>query len=212
MCVHLCGRDPEVISLVWSGADDAAPADREYNGRSDVRAAAHAARTRLCFFTVNSRCRQPVHCYHYKNTCEATGGESTSCFSCFGCFFFSFKFCQSSPVFGELRPLVPFDGEHLMVSFVVSYLQWCIFFGGGFRGQRLLCRRGHIIGLQGKHAVHCWCHHILERVLERSDGLLTSGIHLGRDDLPDGWHRDKWHFLTVFILTMSVFVGTVFGY
>lgn len=44
-------------------------------------------------------------------------------------FFFYFKFCQSSPVFGELRPLVHFDGELLMVSFCckdVSFLR-----GGG---------------------------------------------------------------------------------
>lgn len=49
------------------------------------------------------------------------------CWFCF--FFFYFKFCQSSPVFGELRPLVHFDGELLMVSFCckdVSFLR-----GGG---------------------------------------------------------------------------------
>lgn len=49
------------------------------------------------------------------------------CWFCF-CFFY-FKFCQSSPVFGELRPLVHFDGELLMVSFCckdVSFLR-----GGG---------------------------------------------------------------------------------
>lgn len=50
-------------------------------------------------------------------------------FCWFWFFFFYFKFCQSSPVFGELRPLVHFDGELLMVSFCckdVSFLR-----GGG---------------------------------------------------------------------------------
>lgn len=59
---------------------------------------------------------------------------------CWFCFFY-FKFCQSSPVFGELRPLVHFDGELLMVSFCckdVSFLR-----GGG--RQRLLC--GWVISL-----------------------------------------------------------------
>lgn len=78
-----------------------------------------------------------------------TGGESTCLFFPwvffffvgFG-FFFYFKFCQSSPVFGELRPLVHFDGELLMVSFCckdVSFLR------GGGRRQRLLC--GWVISL-----------------------------------------------------------------
>ena len=51
--------------------------------------------------------------------------------------FSPFELCQSSPVFCELRPLVHFDGELLMVSFVVSYLQLCIFFWVGIEGQRL---------------------------------------------------------------------------
>lgn len=84
-----------------------------------------------------------------------TGGESTCfVFSLFFFFFricfFYFKFCQSSPVFGELRPLVHFDGELLMVSFCckdVSFLR-----GGG---AEIVMWVGHIIGLQGKHAVHC---------------------------------------------------------
>lgn len=70
---------------------------------------------------------------------------------CWFCFFFYFKFCQSSPVFGELRPLVHFDGELLMVSFCcknVSFLR-----GGG--QAEIVMWVGHIIGLQGKHAVRC---------------------------------------------------------
>lgn len=84
-----------------------------------------------------------------------------------------------------------FDG---VIYCLLSRLRM-LFFGGEI----------HIIGLQGKHTVHCWCRHILGRVLENSEGLLTSGSHVGRDDLPDGWHWDKWNFLIVFILTMSVF-------
>lgn len=110
---------------------------------------------------------------------------------CWFCFvFFYFKFCQSSPVFGELRPLVHFDGELLMVSFCckdVSFLR------GGAQAE-IVMWVGHIIGLQGKHAVRCWCRHIVGRALEkRQSPSLTSGIHVRRDDLPDGWHWDKWH-------------------
>ena len=56
----------------------------------------------------------------------------------------------------ELRPLVHFDGELLMVSFccLLSAMMY-LFWGRGGGGQRLLCGEGHIIGLQGKHAVHC---------------------------------------------------------
>lgn len=53
-------------------------------------------------------------------------------------------------MFGELRPLVHFDGELLMVSFCckdVSFLR-----GGQ---AEIVMWVGHIIGLQGKHAVHC---------------------------------------------------------
>lgn len=99
------------------------------------------------FFMVNSRCTWLEHCYHYKNTGE--GGQEENRRVCFFLgffsfllvlFFFYFKFCQSSPVFGELRPLVHFDGELLMVSFCckdVSFLR-----GGR---QRLLC--GWVISL-----------------------------------------------------------------
>lgn len=150
-----------------------------------------------------------------------TGGESTCLFFPWVFFFFVgfffffyFKFCQSSPVFGELRPLVHFDGELLMVSFCckdVSFLR------GGAQAE-IVMWVGHIIGLQGKHAVRCWCRHIVGRALEkRQSPSLTSGIHVRRDDLPDGWHWDKWHshcfFYFIFftyILTMSVFVETVF--
>lgn len=87
-----------------------------------------------------------------------TGGESTCLFFPwvffffvgFVFFFFYFKFCQSSPVFGELRPLVHFDGELLMVSFCckdVSFLR-------GAQAE-IVMWVGHIIGLQGKHAVRC---------------------------------------------------------
>lgn len=31
-------------------------------------------------------------------------------------------------------------------------------------------------------------------------------IRVGRVDSPGGWHRDKWHVLTVFILTLSMFL------
>lgn len=54
---------------------------------------------------------------------RGTGGESTSVFSCFGSFS---PLTSVSPVLcleSELRPLVHFDGELLMVIFVVSYLQ-----------------------------------------------------------------------------------------
>lgn len=88
-----------------------------------------------------------------------TGGESTCLFFPWVffffvgfVFFFYFKFCQSSPVFGELRPLVHFDGELLMVSFCckdVSFLR-----GGGAQAE-IVMWVGHIIGLQGKHAVRC---------------------------------------------------------
>lgn len=50
--------------------------------------------------------------------------------------FFSLKFCQSSPVFGELRPLVHFDGELLMVSFVVSLIRNDVYFRGRGWGGR----------------------------------------------------------------------------
>lgn len=58
-------------------------------------------------------------------------------------------------MFGELRPLVHFDGELLMVSFVVRMY---LFGGVGWGGGRADCHIGgvgHIIGLQGKHAIHC---------------------------------------------------------
>lgn len=44
------------------------------------------------------------------------------------------------------------------------------------------------------------------RALEkRQSPSLTSGIHVRRDDLPDGWHWDKWHFLTVFFFYFILF-------
>lgn len=54
----------------------------------------------------------------------------------------------------ELGPLVLFDGERLMVSFIVSYANDVSFMGMG-RGADIVMREGHIIGLQGKHAVNC---------------------------------------------------------
>lgn len=193
-----------VFTLVWRGlrlccwsgqeADDCCSSDRWF----DLRAAACTRMTLSYFFMVNSRCTWLEHCYHYKNTCE--GGQEGNRRVCFFLgffsfllvlvFFFYFKFCQSSPVFGELRPLVHFDGELLMVSFCckdVSFLR------GGAQAE-IVMWVGHIIGLQGKHAVRCWCRHIVGRALEkRQSPSLTSGIHVRRDDLPDGWHWDKWH-------------------
>lgn len=86
----------------------------------------------------------------YENMCRGTGRESTSCFGSF------FNF--SSPVLclkHEQRPLVHFDGEIFMVSFVVC--NDVSFWGAGGEAEIVL-REGHIIGLQGKHAVHHWCH------------------------------------------------------
>jgi len=60
----------------------------------------------------------------------------------------------------ELRPLVHFDGELLMVIFVVLSAMMYLF---GGQDAEIVMRAGHIIGLQGKHAVHGWRHRVFEK-------------------------------------------------
>lgn len=168
MCWQLCWRDSEAGS--GQELNDGCSSDRF---GSDLSAAARTVMTLSHFFTVNSRCRRPVHCCH--NMCEVTGGESTSCFPYFG-YFAPLNSVQSCVwnVSWDLwyTLMVNFWWCHLLsiICNDVSFLGW---------GADIVMREGHIIGLQGKHAVHCWCH-ILGRVLRNGEGLLTSGIHAGR--------------------------------
>lgn len=76
-----------------------------------------AARALLGFFIINCRLRRPAHCYHYKKF-ERRRENQRGFGYCFLLFFPSVECIQKVD-----RTSVHFDGELLIVSFVVYYLQ-----------------------------------------------------------------------------------------
>lgn len=130
-CWHLCGSGC-VVGLVRSLVIAALVTD--FGCRSDLSLGPERGPSHVCSqWTPGAG----GLCTATTTRIRARGkrGESTSCFSCLGSFFFSFKFSQSSPVFGTWAETFStfwwwtFDG---VICCLLS--EWCIFLGDGAGG------------------------------------------------------------------------------